>query len=167
MEGRRQVREQQQEGEGTEDRREGKRRGREREGEGGREKREVERGGLEASGGAGLPSLPSSPPVLRRHSPPGDAHTDKRATVTWLRWCVHARGSYTRRHLDSPYPPYSSVRTTRLRTVYTAVRQGRGSPLRQRARRGPPRVIPIRLLARRGEARGKTGRSMDGGSSRR
>lgn len=33
MEGRRQVREQQQEGEGTEDRREGKRRGREREGE--------------------------------------------------------------------------------------------------------------------------------------
>lgn len=91
------------------------------------------------------PSLPSSPPVLRRAVLPA-THTPTNATVTWLRWCVHARGSYTRRHLDSPYPPYSSVRTTRLRTVYTTVRQGRGSPLRQRARRGPPRVIPIRFF---------------------
>lgn len=67
--------------------------------------------------------------------------------VTLVRTRAH-RGSYTRRHLDSPYPPYSSVRTTRLRTVYTTVRQGRGSPLRQRARRGPPRVIPIASSSR-------------------
>lgn len=76
-------------------------------------------------------------------SPPGDAHEHTTVNVvTLVRTRAH-RGSYTRRHLNSPYLPYSSVRTTRLRTVYTTVRQGRGSALRQSARKGPPRVIPI------------------------
>lgn len=95
----------------------------------------------EPSGGAGrgLLFLPRPPPV------PSRQRTRTRRGVTRLRWCVHARTPrlvHNETHLNSPYPLCSSVRTTRLRTVYTTVRQGRGSPPhRETPRRGPPRVI--------------------------
>lgn len=88
------------------------------------------------------PALPSSPST----SPPGShrpGHTDTRLSLHHVAAYTRAhRGvrAHKEAHLDSPYPPCSSVRTTRLRTVYTTVRQGRGSPLRRRARRSPPRA---------------------------
>lgn len=100
----------------------------------------------EAEEPAGLLFLPRPPPVLPA------THTNApryRALLCYVSAYTRAhRGPYTQgdTHLDSPYPPRSSVRTTRLRTVYTTVRQGRGSPLRRRARRSPPRARDTALI---------------------